>query len=126
MEQQGEILNLYAAPASALASVTDPSLRLRFWGTCFTLAVVLICGFMAFPAPSMFLLVGMVWPFAAYWVLLPYLRYRSTTNNPWDVTYIACTILGIPICTMVAVLGILIAVFGIMFVTLIIGPQRGA
>ena len=113
--------NLYAPPRSQQAKTSAlPSLRWRFWLTCFGAAIALPALFYSL-SPSAWLgtsLAFLAWGLAAYWILIPYFKLRDRTEA-LDLTYIACIVIGVPPCTALAfvLLFVAITVMAFFFVT---------
>ncbi|GAB3092363.1 hypothetical protein GCM10027159_06960 [Lysobacter terrae] len=103
--------NLYAPPRSQSAkALPTPSLRWRFWLTCFGAAIVLPALFYSL-SPSAWLgtsLAVLAWALAAYWILIPYLRLRDRAEA-LDLTYIVCIVIGVPPCTGLAFILLFVA-----------------
>ena len=122
MTEIHESFNVYAPPASTLQPAVEPSIRPRFWTACACLTVAipaLIYVLRPTPAWLTFALLGCLWFLVAYWVLLPHFRHRGSTE-PLDITYIVCTAIGIPVCTGLVSLVVLLVLGAISLVLLLL------
>ena len=122
MTEVHESFNVYAPPASALQAALEPSIRPRFWAACACLTVavpILIYALRPTPGWLTFALLGCLWLLVAYWVLMPHFRHRGSME-PLDITYIVCTTIGIPVCTCLLSLVMLLVSGAISLVVLLL------
>lgn len=122
MTEVHESFNVYAPPASALQAALEPSIRPRFLAACACLiATVPALIYVLRPTPGWltFALLGCLWLLVAYWVLLPHFRHRGS-KEPLDITYIVCTTIGIPVCTCLLSLVVLLVLGAISLAVLLL------
>lgn len=122
MTEVHDSFNVYTPPASALQAALEPSIRPRFWVACAGLTVTIPAliyvlrpthGWLTFALPAC------LWLLVAYWVLLPHFRHRGS-KEPLDITYIVCTTIGIPVCTCLLSLVVLLVLGAIPIVLLLL------